>query len=195
MHPHNSTHVPGPTNHQSQPNHTLLSDSYDPGDVYAVILGHADDKLVFSIIEDDRHEIWLTTRTDDTCRDGTLVYSGPLDITTTPPDGLGDEQFLEWLDSFSPRLRSVPSYPVWTHVSNHPGSARGTHHSLAVIHGRNSRQLALTDDGHGDDQDCYIDIRGPQLNRDYRCGVATGSLCSLTDSTLARLREFTVLQR
>jgi hypothetical protein len=214
MHSHNSTHVTSPTSHQSQPNHTLLSDSYEPGDVYGVILGESGCKLIFTVAKPDtgnhtRHKIRLVRPTDETPLDGDLIYSGTLTIATKPPSGLGEERFVTWLDSFSPRLRPVPEYPALTQATQDSDDTRttteflddtrGTGQFLAVIHGRNGRQLALEDDGYGD-QDCFLVARGPDISDSLGHGthgtVPFGAeLCSIESAPLAELREFTVLHR
>jgi len=211
MHSHNSTHVPGPTSHQSQPNHTLLTDRYDNGDVYGVILGKSRRKLVFAIGEETPHEIRLVRPTDETWHDGLPIYSGLLNLVDKPPHGLGEEGLVNWIDSFAPRLHPVPDYPAWTQATQDPDDTRttteflddargtGPETPLAVIHGRNGRQLALRDDGLND-HDCYLIARGPDISDSFGPGthdtVLFGAeLCTVDSATLAQLREFTVLHR
>jgi hypothetical protein len=218
MHSHNPT---SGTSRPAQLNHTLLTDRYEPGDVYGVILGESRRTLVFAIGEDAPHEIRLVRPTDDTWHDGLHIYSGPLALVEKPPHGLGEEGLVNWIDSFAPRLHPVPDYPTWTQATRDSDDTRptteflddargtGPEKPLAVIHGRNGRQLALRDDGLND-HDCYLAIRGPGISDSLRANRHTlgltrhtsedgaylgAELCTADSTTLAQLRQFTVLQR
>jgi hypothetical protein len=197
----------------------LLSDCYESGDVYGVILGKSRRKLVFAIGEETAHEIRLVRPTDETWHDGLPIYSGPLDAVDKPPHGLGEEGLVNWIDSFAPRLHPVPEYPAWTQATQNSDDTRptteflddtrGTGQLLAVVHGRNGRQLALEDDEF-DDHDCYLTIRGPDISAPLRRNTQclgfhanaeedrvqlSAELCTVDSATLAQLRQFTVLQR